>query len=910
MAKNRIRGITVEIGGDTTKLGKALEGVNKQTRDLQGELNGVNKLLKLDPKNVDLLKQKQDLLSKSIEGTKEKLNILREAQTQVQRQFERGEVTEEQFRDLQREIVSTEKKLEKLTDEAREFGSVGAQQVRNVGEEINDLGGKMTSIGGKMTAGITAPIVAGAVAATEGTRELRGDLARLEVNAEQAGKSVDDMSGYMTQIVGVTNEVDSSVEGLSNLLASGFSDEGFAEVMDHLSGAAIKFSDTLKFEGIADGLQETLATGAGTGAFAELLERSGVVLDDFNAGLQTAIEKGEQEDYILQTLANTGLAEYYAAYREGNPDLVETAEAQYKLQEQLSKIGALIDPLLAKVTMFAATLLEKFNALPSPVQNTILVIAGLVAAIAPLIVAGGAIASGIGSMITLAPKLVTGITAIKGGLTGLWGVMAANPAGMVVIALTAVVAILVTLYNKCEWFRDGVNKIVSHVVGFFKSIPEKLNTLPTEMSNLGINIIKGLGNGITKMKDWVVTKIKNVGRSVLNGLNNVFDVNSPSKETEYTGEMVDEGLAVGIENNADRPIGAAETAMSNVKDKFVEGSDALIDEIKNKQNTLADRLGDFGDLFTIENDEEGNSIFNLGDLQSDIDNLIAYANAANALKGKGLGDALLGEISEMSVDDALVFMDELLGLTDEKLNEFITLYEQKQALAEQVATAFYSKPVEDAAGGAIADSTEETNPVNFDGVVEGATTEETKIITYAEELKTKLVNQGLSYKPEFENIGFQSMKGIEEGVKRGESGVVNAMVAAVKRAIAKAKAAAKIHSPSEETENVLGRPLMQGVAVGITKETEETAKVMSEAVNGVVSKGATVGRDINSTFAKTNVDTTHLEGVLSILTQYLPMIVDASGRQIVLDSGAVVGGTIDLIDAKLGQNALLKARGV
>ena len=910
MAKNRIRGITVEIGGDTTKLGKALDGVNKQTRDLQGELKGVNALLKLDPKNVDLLKQKQDLLSKSIEGTKEKLNILREAQTQVQRQFERGEVTEEQFRDLQREIVSTEKKLEKLTSEAREFGSVGAQQVKKVGEEINDLGDKMTSVGGKMAAGVTAPIVAGAVAATEGTRELRGDLARLEVNAEQAGKSIDDMSGYMTQIVGVTNEVDSSVEGLSNLLASGFSDEGFAEVMDHLSGAAIKFSDTLKFEGIADGLQETLATGAGTGAFAELLERSGVVLDDFNAGLQTAIEKGEQENYILQTLANTGLAEYYAAYREGNPDLVETAEAQYKLQEQLSKIGALIDPLLAKVTMFAATLLEKFNALPAPVQNTILVIAGLVAAIAPLIVAGGAIASGIGSMITLAPKLVTGITAVKGGLTGLWGVMAANPAGMVVIALTAVVAILVTLYNKCEWFRNGVNNIVDQVVGFFKSIPEKLNTLPTEMSNLGINIIKGLGNGITKMKDWVVTKIKNVGRSVLDGLNNVFDVNSPSKETEYTGEMVDEGLAVGIENNADRPIGAAETAMSDVKDKFVEGSDALIDEIKNKQRTLADRLGDFGDLFTIENDEEGNSIFNLGDLQSDIDNLIAYANAANALKGKGLGDALLGEISEMSVDDALVFMDELLSLTDEKLNEFITLYEQKQALAAQVATAFYSTSIESAVGDVIAGTAEETSPVNMDAIVETAVEEEPKLLAWAETLKTTLVEQCLGYRDDFVNIGLQSMKGIEQGVRNGKSGVVNAMCDAVRAAIMAAMAVARINSPSHETEEKLGQPLMEGVRVGIRKDEEETANVFGRAVKGVIDRGISIGRDIDATFAQTNANTVNLEGVVTLLTQYLPQIVDASGRQIVLDSGAVVGGTIDLIDAKLGQNALLKARGV
>ena len=87
-AKGKIAGITIEIGGDTTKLDKALQGVNKQTRDAQKELKEVNKLLKLDPKNTELLAQKQKLLAESIDGTKEKLNILKDAEKQVQQQFE------------------------------------------------------------------------------------------------------------------------------------------------------------------------------------------------------------------------------------------------------------------------------------------------------------------------------------------------------------------------------------------------------------------------------------------------------------------------------------------------------------------------------------------------------------------------------------------------------------------------------------------------------------------------------------------------------------------------------------------------------------------------------------------------------------------------------------------------------
>ena len=83
MASSKIKGITIEIGGNTTKLGKALEGVNKQSKDLQSELKGVNLLLKLDPSNVELLKQKQDLLTKSITETESKQKILSETLKQI-----------------------------------------------------------------------------------------------------------------------------------------------------------------------------------------------------------------------------------------------------------------------------------------------------------------------------------------------------------------------------------------------------------------------------------------------------------------------------------------------------------------------------------------------------------------------------------------------------------------------------------------------------------------------------------------------------------------------------------------------------------------------------------------------------------------------------------------------------------
>ena len=110
----------MEIGGDTQGLSKALSGVNREIRTTQSQLKDVERLLKLDPGNTELLRQKYELLNDSIESTEEKLDSLREAEKQVQQQFERGEVSQDQYNGLQREIIATEQALGRLQNEARD----------------------------------------------------------------------------------------------------------------------------------------------------------------------------------------------------------------------------------------------------------------------------------------------------------------------------------------------------------------------------------------------------------------------------------------------------------------------------------------------------------------------------------------------------------------------------------------------------------------------------------------------------------------------------------------------------------------------------------------------------------------------------------------------------------------------
>ncbi len=155
---NRIKGITVEIGGDTTKLQTALKGVNSSIRDTQIQLRDVEKLLKLDPGNTELLVQKHKLLGEAVGETKEKLSTLKTAAEQANTALANGEITQGQYDALQREIIETENELKKLEEQANQ-SATALQKISSVGEKLQTAGEKISSAGEKMlpvTAGVTA----------------------------------------------------------------------------------------------------------------------------------------------------------------------------------------------------------------------------------------------------------------------------------------------------------------------------------------------------------------------------------------------------------------------------------------------------------------------------------------------------------------------------------------------------------------------------------------------------------------------------------------------------------------------------------------------------------------------------------------------------------------------------------
>lgn len=193
MARKQIQGITIELGGDTTKLQDALKGVESKLKDTQAALKDTNRLLKLDPGNVELLKQKQGQLTDAISGTEEKLKTLKDAAAQAQQQLAEGKITQAQFDALQREIVATEQDLKNLKDQMKDFGSVAAQQIAAAGQKVKDFGDKMSSAGTALSKYVTAPIVGVGTAAVAAFNEVDEGLDIIVKKTGASGKTLEAM---------------------------------------------------------------------------------------------------------------------------------------------------------------------------------------------------------------------------------------------------------------------------------------------------------------------------------------------------------------------------------------------------------------------------------------------------------------------------------------------------------------------------------------------------------------------------------------------------------------------------------------------------------------------------------------------------------------------------------------------
>lgn len=363
MAANKIKGLTVEIGGDTTKLGKALEDVNKKSRDISGELGDINKLLKFDPGNTDLLAQKQKVLADAIKNTAKKLETLETAEKQVQEQFKRGEVSEEQVRALQREIIATTKKLESYEkaaeDTADALNQVGTS-AKEAGEASDGLGSKLGSAAkaGFTAIGAAATAAVGAlVGAAEASREYRTEMGKLDTAFTQMGHSSEDAYKTYSSLQGVLGETEQAVEAAAHI-AKIVEAEGDLEAWTGIcTGVYATFGASLPIEGLTEAANETAKTGQLTGALADALNWAGVNEEEFQAKLDGATNEADRAYLITEQLVDL-YWEAGEAYKETNAEVIRANEANEKWAASMGEIGATVEPILTDVKLLGASLLS------------------------------------------------------------------------------------------------------------------------------------------------------------------------------------------------------------------------------------------------------------------------------------------------------------------------------------------------------------------------------------------------------------------------------------------------------------------------------------------------------------------------------------------------------------------------
>lgn len=512
-ASKKIQGITVEIGGDTTALSKALNDINKDISGTKKELREVERLLKLDPHNTELLAQKQELLGKEVEATKTKLDALRQAQEKVQEQIGKNDEAREQYDELTRAIISTEHALEELEQAAQEAENA-ASDIGVALSKISEGAGSISKASDNISKAFApatkavAALATAAVATVPATEELRNELSRLDLNAQESGADAEDAREAWEAFAIQSGDTASAVEGVSNLLQAGFTESNLQKAVEGLAGAAQRFPDTLKIESLSDSLQETLASGTATGQFGELLDRLGIGAENFSEQLASCSTEAEKQNLVLQTLADAGLNETYQQWMNNNEAMVENKQANLDLQQSMAEVAEKLLPLVTMVTEKAAELIEWFNGLSDGAQTTIVVILALAAAISPVAGAISKVTGAISAVTGNLDKLVPMITKVKEATTGAISFLISNPIALIIAAIIALVALIATKGDEIQAILQKIDDFLQGV--FAKDWTEVFGPILGGALNAFFANIKNIWDSIKKVLDGIIDFIRGV----------------------------------------------------------------------------------------------------------------------------------------------------------------------------------------------------------------------------------------------------------------------------------------------------------------------------------------------------------------------------------------------------------------
>lgn len=943
MASNTIKGLTVEIGGDTTKLSKAIKDVEAKSRSLSKELGDINKLLKMDPGNMDLLAQKQEVLAQAAEAAAKKLDTLREAERQVQQQFERGEVSEEQLRALQREIVATENKMkgyqkaaqqtaqevEQLGDGAskagKELGETG-DEAKKAGDDVDDfadaadkaegasdgLGTTLANVaktGFAALAAACAAALTGLVAAAESTRDYRMEIGKLNTAFTDSGHSAEAARTAYTELVGILGETDQSVEAANHLAKLTDNEKELATwTGDILPGVFATFGDSLPIEGLTEAANETAKVAKVTGPLADALNWAGVSEDAFNESLAACTTEQERQALITETLAGL-YGEAAAAYKETNAEVIRANQANDAWMNSLAGVGAAVEPIITDIKLMGASLLSE--AVPG-VQALAEAFRGMMNGEEG---AAGDFAAAVGGMVS-----------------GLVGKITEALPGIAQVGLSIVTTLATSLAQQLPTLLTTGGQIISQLLnGIATNLPKMaqgaLNALGGFVQGLQTNlplvlakgreILMNLATGIKENLPGLVSQGLDI---IMNFAQTIYD-NAPS--LIQTGFDVLSNLVAGIMSSLPTLIAKvpeiistfANTINHNFPTILAKGAQLVLQIVKGIISAIPTLVANIPKIISAIVDVW--QAFNWLQLGKSVITFLknGITSMVGAIKGAGTNvhNAIVNAIKSLP--------DKLLQLGKNAL-EFL-----KNAInGARGAVASAGGNILNAVVNALKSMPSKLLSMGKDAISKlgsaigsGASAIKTKAVS----IVNSVIESFKSLPGKMVSIGKDVINGVISGISAMVGKLYDSIANALGGLVNKAKKALDISSPSKVMAKEVGRWIPGGVAVGAEDSMGVAEKAMVDMADDMVAaanaelagasltapgfNGLTFERNLQHRPAAVQAAAAPYMGLGEKLDAILAAI--EKGQILTIDKKLLVGGTANDYDSTLGQRRALVARG-
>ena len=817
----RIKGITIEIGGDTTKLTKALSGLDKSLKQTQQQLRDVNKLLKMDPKNTELLRQKQELLSKAIGDTEERLKELNKAAEQMKAAG--VDENSEQYNNLKREIIATEQELKKLKAQQ---DALANSKLDNLSKQFDKVGKKVSEIGDNLTKKVTVPLVAFGTASMVAFKDVDKGM---DAVVKKTGATGDELAAMQASVKTLGTEIPADFEDIGNAVGEVNTRFGVTgQELEDMSEQFLKFAKVNDVD-VVDSIDNTQKALA---AFGMDASEAGKMLDVFTAvGQRTGIDMNQMTAMMSKygaQLQAMGLDAYQAANFLGDVEVsgLDVAQSMTAMQKALKYASAAGKPLTDVLTDFDE--LMKSNASETEKLNAAYEIFGT----------------------------KTGAAMYNAAKNG---TLAFDQLGK------SIDDNLGTLDSTFEGTLDATDDMKTT----FNALKEAGYEVGAALGKTLTPILKKAAEGLRKFSAWF-EKLSPHTKELVTKLALLAAAAGPvlsiaGRITSKVGALIKQApklvsgvksLATALATNPYLAIAAAATAAAGAIAYLVYHQNAITREYEKSK---------------AAREQEIQSIY------SQAASAEIYAQKLDELSQKENKSASDKQMMKTYVD-LLNGSVEGLNLTYDAENDKLSqstaaIYSKIEAYKQQAIAQAYQNQMQQVANDLVQTEMEldenrtkqaeilsqlriSTNQAEIDALsadLEELKTQETQLTakqnglmseldTYAQKasgdvkkIGTDLKDTAATAKTEGANIGKNLAAGVANGLSEGQTIVKNAAIAVVNKAVAAMKDAGIIQSPSKLTRDLIGKNLALGVGEGLMDSLNAVEKDAEAFMNGTIN---------------------------------------------------------------------------